>query len=66
MMNIEAEVRDIKQHVIEILKKIDELVYEREIVSLMKLTEKSLSEFLEAEPDIYNLADLKIRYGQNK
>lgn len=62
MMNIEAEVRDIKHHVIEILTRIDELVYEREIVSMMKLTEKSLSEFLEAEPDIYKLEDLKVRY----
>ncbi|NOR77038.1 MAG: hypothetical protein GQ523_01090 [Methanophagales archaeon] len=43
MMNIEAEVRDIKQHVIEILKKMDELMYEREIVSLMKLSEKELN-----------------------
>jgi hypothetical protein len=62
MMNIEAEVRDIKHHVIEILKLIDELVYEREIVSMMKLTEQSLSKFLAAEPDIYKLEDLKVRY----
>ena len=61
-MNLEAEVRDVKQHVLEILKRMDELVYERELVSLMKLTEHSLSEFLEAEPDIYTLADLKVRY----
>lgn len=32
------------------------------LVSLMKLSEHSLSEFLEAEPDIYHLADLKVRY----
>jgi hypothetical protein len=37
----------------------DDLVYERELVSLMKLSEHSLSESLEAEPDIYTLADLK-------
>jgi len=61
-MNLEAEVRDVKQHVLEILKRMDELVYERELVSLMKLTEHSLSEFIEAEPDIYTLADLKVRY----
>jgi hypothetical protein len=62
-MNLEAEVRDVKQHVLEILKRMDDLVYERELVSLMKLSEHSLSEFLEAEPDIYTLADLKVRYG---
>jgi len=62
MMNIEAEVRDIKQHVIEISKKMDELLYEREIISMMKLAETSLSGFLESEPDIYTIEDLKVRY----
>ena len=61
-MSIEAEVKDVKQHVIEISKKIDELLYEREIVSMMKLAEKSISEFFEDEPDIYKITDLKVRY----
>jgi hypothetical protein len=61
-MSIEAEVRDMKQHLIEISEKIDELLYEREIVSIMKLAEKSLSEFFEDEPDIYRIEDLKVRY----
>ena len=62
MMNIEAEVRDIKQRVIEISKKIDDLMYEREIPAMMKLTEKSLSAFFEDEKDIYKITDLKVRY----
>ena len=53
MMNLEAEVTDIKRHVIEISEKLDELLYEKEIVSMMKLSEKSLSGFLKEEPDIY-------------
>ena len=61
-MSIEAEVRDIKQYIIEISKKIDELLYEREIASMMKLTENSLSGFFQREPDIYKLEDLKVRY----
>ena len=51
-----------KQHLIAISKKVDELLYEREIVSMMKLAEKSLSEFFEDEPDIYRIDDLKVRY----
>lgn len=62
MMNIEAEVRDMKQHIIQISKKMDELLYEREIISMMKLAERSLSGFLESEPDIYTIEDLKVRY----
>lgn len=62
MLNIESEVREIKQRVIEISKKIDDLMYEREITAIMKLTEKSLSEFFESEEDIYKISDLKVRY----
>ncbi|MCK4736163.1 MAG: hypothetical protein KAT65_27160 [Methanophagales archaeon] len=61
-MSIEAEIRDTKQHLIDISEKIDELLYEREIVSIMKLAEQSLSEFFEDEPDIYRIEDLKVRY----
>jgi len=61
-MNIEAEVRDIKQHVIEISRKIDELLQERETISMMKLAERSLSRYVESEPDIYRIEDLKVRY----
>ena len=60
--NIEFEVKDIKQHVIEISKKIDELLYEREITSIMKLAEKTLSGFFEGEEDLYKITDLKVRY----
>ena len=62
MIRIEAEVRDIKQHMIEISKKIDELIYDREITAMMKLTEKSLSGFFEDEKDIYEITDLKVHY----
>ena len=62
MTNIEAEVRDMKQHIVELSKKIDQLLYEREIVSMMKLTERSLSGFFDGEPDIYGIEDLKVSY----
>jgi hypothetical protein len=61
-MNIEAEVRDIKQHVVEISKKIDELLQERETFSMMKLAEQSLFRYVDSEPDIYKIEDLKVRY----
>jgi hypothetical protein len=60
-MNIEAEVRDMKQHIVEISKKIDELLQERETISMMKLAERSLSRFVEREPAIYKIEDLKVR-----
>lgn len=61
-MKLESEVKDIKRYVIGISKKLDELLYEKEIVSMMKLSERSLYDFLEKEPDIYKISDLKVRY----
>ena len=61
-MNIEAEVRDMKEHIVEISKKIDELLQERETISMMKLAERSLARFVESEPDGYTTEDLKGRY----
>lgn len=62
MTNMEADIKDIKEQVLEISKKIDELVHEKEINSLMKLSDKSLSQFFEEKPDVYRLKDLKVRY----
>ena len=36
--------------------KVDELLPEQEMLNLMKLSEISLTAFLEEEPDIYSLA----------
>jgi hypothetical protein len=60
-MKVEAELREIKQHLMEMSKKLDKLMQVREIVAMMKLSEKSLK-FLETEPDIYSVDDLKVRY----
>ncbi|MFW6194528.1 MAG: hypothetical protein ACOC5L_03305 [Halobacteriota archaeon] len=64
-MNIESDIKDIKQALNEVSRKLDELVHEKELDSIMKLSEKSLNEFLEEEPDIYRLEDLKVRYNTN-
>ncbi|MEN6397203.1 MAG: hypothetical protein ABFC78_12065 [Methanoregula sp.] len=38
----------------------DEMVYEQETRSLMKLSEKSMHPFLDEEPDLYSLNDAKV------
>lgn len=40
----------------------DDLTNEEEMAAIMKLEEISLRKFLEDEPDIYTLEDLKVRY----
>ncbi|MGB9722235.1 MAG: hypothetical protein ACPL28_12245 [bacterium] len=60
--DIAAEVSDIKQFLIEISNKLDQLIYEKEISSIMKLSESTLSKLYASEPDIYNVSDIKVRY----
>jgi len=60
--SVREDVKCIRDRVNEISRMIEELLYEREIASMMKLAEKSLSGFLEDEEALYTLDDLKVRY----
>ena len=61
-MDIEAEVVDIKQMLIDISRRIDDVLDESMTEELMKLSEESIMELYEDEPDLYSVADLKVRY----
>ena len=61
-MSIESDLAEIKKMLVEISRKLDEIIEEREIAGMMKLSEISLKEFLENESDIYSIEDLKVRY----
>ena len=61
-MDIEAEVVAMKQILIDISRKIDDLLDESETGALMSLSEESISELHEDEPDLYSVEDLKVRY----
>jgi hypothetical protein len=61
-MDIEAEVMEMKQMLIDISRKIDDMLDESMIDAFMKLSEESITELYEDEPDIYSVVDLKVRY----
>jgi hypothetical protein len=61
-MTIEVDIREIKEILSALNSKIDVLIENRETLSLMMLAERSLKEFLEKEPDIYSISDIKVRY----
>ena len=61
-MTVEVDIREIKEILSALNSKIDTLIENRETLSLMMLAEKSLKEFLEKEPDIYSISDIKVRY----
>ncbi|MDO8871410.1 MAG: hypothetical protein Q7V05_01570 [Methanoregula sp.] len=62
MMNPESEVRDIKQNVMNLSLKIDVLLHEREMTTMMKLSEASLKSFFDEEPDLYSIKDARVVY----
>ncbi len=61
-MSTDADIQEIKYYLQELSRKIDELLEEKEIISAMKVSEKSLADFISEEPEIYSIKDLKVRY----
>jgi len=59
-MDIEAEINELKQQVLEVSRKLDSLMYERESTTIMRLSEASLSGLFEGEANIYRIADLDV------
>ena len=62
MINIEADGEDIKENMLQIFRKLDELLTERDVIAGMKLSEPALARFLNEEPDIYTIKDARVVY----
>jgi predicted nucleotidyltransferase len=60
-MTIEVDLKEIKSLLSELNKKLDVLLEEKETLAVMALAEKSLKDFLEKEPDIYTVKDIKAK-----
>jgi hypothetical protein len=58
-MTIKVDLKEIKSLLSEVNNKLDSLLEEKDTYALMALEEKSLKGFLEKEPDIYSLKDIK-------
>ena len=56
------DLTEIKRLLIDISRKLDLILEDREIIGMMKLSEISLKDFLESEPDLYSIKDVKVRY----
>jgi len=61
-MTVEVDIKEIKELLSALNSKIDMLIENRETLAVMMLAERSLKEFLEKEPDIYSIDDIKVRY----
>jgi hypothetical protein len=60
-MTIEVDLKEIKNLLSTLNEKIDVLLEDRDTLSLMTLAEKSLRDFLEKEPDLYSIKDIKAK-----
>jgi ribosome biogenesis GTPase A len=60
-MTIEVDLKEIKNLLSTLNEKIDVLLEDRDASSLMTLAEKSLKDFLEKEPDLYSIKDIKAK-----
>jgi formylmethanofuran dehydrogenase subunit E len=64
-MTIEVELKEIKSLLSEVNKKLDALLEEKETEILTVHEEEALKEFLEEEPDIYSIKDVKTKVSHN-
>jgi hypothetical protein len=62
MMNIEADVKEIRAQVEEISRKPGIILQERETIGIMTLSERALYKFLDEEPDLYSVHDIRAAY----
>ena len=60
-MTIETDLKEIRNILSTLNKKIDVLIEDKETLQYMVLAEKSLKDFLEKEPDIYTIKDIKTK-----
>lgn len=61
-MELEVDIKEMKGLLKALNDKLDVLIKSRENLSMMLLSERSLKEFLDEEPNIYSIKDLKVRY----
>ena len=64
-MTIEVNLREIKSLLTEVNSKLDSLMEEKDTYALMALEEKSLKDYLESEPDIYSVKDIRAKVKGN-
>jgi len=62
-MTVEVDLKEMKDLLCMLNRKIDLLIENRETSSVMFLAEKSLKDFLDKEPDVYSVKDVKVRYS---
>ena len=61
-MTIEVEIKEIKEMLEALHKKLDALAQDRETQAMMVISQQSLRDFLANEQDLYSVKDLRVAY----
>jgi hypothetical protein len=61
-LTIEVEIREIKEMLQKLNRRLDSLVQDRETLTMMAVSQQSLRDFLANEPDLYSVKDVKVAY----
>ena len=61
-MTIEVEIKEIKEMLQKLNRRLDSLVQDREALAMMAISQQSLADFLTGETDLYSVKDLKVTY----
>jgi len=59
-MTIEVDIREIKHMLVDLGRKIDGPVQERERSAMLTISQHSLADFLLGEADLYSVKDVKV------
>jgi len=61
-LTIEVEIKEIKEMLQKLNRRLDSLVQDREALAMMAISQQSLTDFLTSEPDLYSVKDVKVAY----
>jgi hypothetical protein len=61
-LTIEVEIKEIKEMLQKLNRRLDSLVQDREALAMMAISQQSLADFLRGEPDLYSVKDVKVAY----
>jgi hypothetical protein len=61
-LTIEVEIKEIKEMLQKLNRRLDSLVQDREALAMMAISQQSLTDFLTGEPDLYSVKDVKVAY----
>lgn len=59
-MTIEVEIREIKEMLEKLNRRLDALVLNRETLAMMAISQESLTDFLTGEPDLYSVKGVRL------